>query len=359
MFDSGIGGLTVLSEVRSEEAINYMMEQMIQVDDKRRKQLNYIGITEADLLFLSQHKEHLEAIVDSVVDQLYENIYAQPELANIINENSTIERLKKTQRWYYLSMVEGRIDMDFIDKRIYIGKLHSRIGLPTDWYLGTYMLYLDISVQNFKRILPERWMEIILALSKMFNFDSQLILEAYEIDEKQKIQDLYDERQGTIEKVSKAVQDLAAMVVELSGSSQSVTDSAIHTAEIQEQAHSKVELLHSKIGEINSVGTLLQEISDQTHLLGLNAAVEAAHAAEYGRGFSIVADEIRKLAANSKESLKTIKSKLNEISSVLHEVMQDSVQTSSLAREQAVSSQELTSFVNMIESITNELENIK
>jgi len=332
---------------------------MIHLDEKRMKQLKYIGLTNQDLDFLSQQREHFESITEIVVDQLYENVYAQPELAKIIDSNSTIERLKQTQRWYFMTMVDGRIDTEFVERRLYIGKLHSRIGLTTDWYLGTYMLYLDIAVQSLQIIVPDKWMQIVLSLSKMFNFDSQLVLEAYEHDEKQKIQALYEERQETVSKVNRAVQELAAMLVELSGSSQSVADSAIHTAELQEKAHEKVGKLHSKISEINNVGSILQEVSEQTHLLGLNAAIEAAHAGDHGRGFGVVADEIRKLAAHSKDSLNIIKSTLQEISAVLSEVMHDTQKTSVLARNQAASSEELTSFVNMIETVTNELENIQ
>ena len=332
---------------------------MIQVTEARSKQLKYTGLTEKDLNYLSEQKEYFTAITDVVVDRLYDHINEQPELVAIIQDNSTLERLKKTQRWYFMTMVEGKIDMEFIEKRLYIGKLHSRIGLTTDWYLGTYMTYLDMAVQCLKEIAPDEWMNITLSLSKMFNFDSQLVLEAYEYDEKKKIQIMSDERQGTLTKINKVVQELASMMVELSGSSQSIAITATNTADLQDQAHNKVDLLHTKIGEISVVGTLLQQVSDQTHLLGLNAAIEAAHAEEFGRGFGIVADEIRKLARHSKESVEEIKIKLNEISIVLQEVMQDSVRTNQLAREQAASSQELTAFVTMIESVTAELENLE
>lgn len=330
---------------------------MIHVDERRRKQLTYTGITENDLTFLKNQNEHFQAIVEIVVDKLYDQVNLQPELVKIINANSTIERLKQTQRWYFLSMVEGVIDTEFIEKRIHIGKIHSRIGLTTDWYLGTYMLYLDIAVSNFKIVAPDNWMQIILSLSKMFNFDSQLVLEAYEADEKQKIQELSNDRQATIVKVNKAVQELATMIVELSESSLSVSNSANLSAEIQDHALNKVEQLQVKIGEIHSVGNLLQEVSDQTHLLGLNAAIEAAHAGDHGKGFGVVANEIRKLAAHSKDSLDLIKGTLEDISTVLNEVMHDTQQTSAQARDQAAVSEELNSFVNMIEAVTLELEN--
>lgn len=332
---------------------------MIQVDEKRRKQLDYIGITEEDLEFLSEQKEHFKAIAEAVVDQLYDRISQNPELIKIIHTYSSIERLKEIQRWYFMTMVAGKIDMEYIEKRLAIGNLHSRIGLTTEWYLGTYMLYLDIAVENLQKVAPDRWLKIMLILSKMFNFDSQLVLEAYENDEKSKVHVLYEKREETISKVNKAVQELAAMIVELSEGSQSVSETAMHTAKLQEKTYSQVELLSSKIGEINSIGTLLQEITDQTHLIGLNAAIEAAHAGEYGRGFAIVANEIRKLASNSKESLINIKSKIKEISDVLTEVMKDSEQTSRLAREQAARSQDLASFVHMIEKVTQELEHLE
>ncbi|QHW32387.1 chemotaxis protein [Paenibacillus rhizovicinus] len=332
---------------------------MIQVSEQRKKQLQYIGITEQDLAFLHSKRPLFEQITNQVVDRLYARIIDVPELRAIIDKHSSLDRLKETQRWYFMSLTDGTIDESFIERRIVIGNIHSRIGLTTEWYLGTYMLYLETAVEQFRQIAPDSWMTIILALSKMFNFDSQLVLEAYEKDEKDKIQALSDEKQTALTTISRIVQELSAMIVELGSSSQSVADSANHTADIQDQANAKVRELQAKIGEIDSIGSLLQEISDQSQLLGINAAIEAAHAADHGRGFGVVANEIRKLAAHSKESLVTVREKLQEITGVIGEVMQDAERTSTLARDQAASSQELTSFVQMIETITQELEHIR
>ncbi|MNI04558.1 Heme-based aerotactic transducer HemAT [compost metagenome] len=332
---------------------------MIQVTAARQKILDYIGLTNDDLKLLKNKEAEFQQVVDTLVDQLYADIRKQPELLAIIQAHSTIERLKETQRWYFLSMAEGKIDMEFIDKRLFIGKIHSKIGLTTNWYLGTYLKYLDLSTQHFKRVLPNDWYEVVHALTKMFNLDSQLVLEAYEYDEKAKIQHLVDEQNDILTTVSKAVQSLASMMVDLNSSSQIVADTAISTAESQEQSTQRIEELNDEINEIGDMGLVMKHISDQTHLLGLNAAIEAARSGEHGRGFQVVANEVRKLAANSKTALDKIQDTLESISQKLTEVRKESDQTSQYAQAQAASAEELTAFVHMIEQVTAALRQLK
>jgi methyl-accepting chemotaxis protein len=72
--------------------------------------------------------------------------------------------------------------------------------------------------------------------------------------------------------------------------------------------------LSSDINKINEITNFINSISEQTNLLALNAAIEAARAGEAGRGFSVVADEIRKLAEQSKTSSETINSLIRGVS---------------------------------------------
>ncbi|MCR8644804.1 methyl-accepting chemotaxis protein [Paenibacillus sp. N1-5-1-14] len=131
------------------------------------------------------------------------------------------------------------------------------------------------------------------------------------------------------------------------------------TAESQDKANNLVTSLNDEVGHIHEMGDLMREISDQTHLLGLNAAIEAARAGVDGRGFEVVANEIRKLAKHSKKALSEIQDKLEMITSLLAQVQVESEGTANNARNQAAHSEELASFVSMIERVTFDLENLK
>lgn len=135
-------------------------------------------------------------------------------------------------------------------------------------------------------------------------------------------------KQEVIDKVAASIDEISATVEEISASAQEIAG----TSQSMEAYAQKVE---TQLENINEILALISGIVEHTNLLGLNAAIEAAHAGEHGRGFSIVAKEVRKLSKDSAESLKNIEGVLNSIKAVTLNITDGIRQNASSTGEQA------------------------
>ncbi|WP_278343223.1 protoglobin domain-containing protein [Parageobacillus thermoglucosidasius] len=162
------------------------MERIQVTDKKRLQQLRFTGVTEERLQYVYEYRNILLTLVDSIVNELYEEIWGIDSLREFIQRHSTLEKLKTTQKRYLQQCLEATIDDHYIQTRYHIGRAHSEIGLDLAWYLATYTKYIDIIYKHISQVLPEQATHILLVIQAIFSFDMQLTLEAYKAAEIEK-----------------------------------------------------------------------------------------------------------------------------------------------------------------------------
>ena len=122
---------------------------------------------------------------------------------------------------------------------------------------------------------------------------------------------------------------------------QGVVSSIDNGSEHQQELVQKVASLTDQAKNIKDVLGIISDIADQTNLLALNAAIEAARAGEHGRGFAVVADEVRKLAERTQKSLGEIGANINLITQNIGEISEETATTADNMHTISSSAQEL------------------
>lgn len=144
---------------------------------------------------------------------------------------------------------------------------------------------------------------------------------------------------------------IAAAIEELAASA-----SQIHENELGLNTH--IKQITDLSEEINEVSSFIKDIADETKMLGLNAAIEAARAGEYGKGFGVVAEEIRKLSEQSKSTVPKIKKLTDNIKIKVDEVRGMSESSLASSQDQASGTEEITASIEEITATSEELNRI-
>lgn len=111
-----------------------------------------INLTEQDLKYLVVLKPYIEKDIYEIVNQFYDALYVEDYLIKIINENSSMDRLKITLRKHLIELFEGKIDRSYLEKRKRIAQVHVRIGLKTKWYIAAFQNLLVTFIDIIEKI---------------------------------------------------------------------------------------------------------------------------------------------------------------------------------------------------------------
>ena len=177
---------------------------------------------------------------------------------------------------------------------------------------------------------------------------TQEIIGTFNVCRPKKIElDVVNMSQGlevNIENISAAIQNLAAAASVIHSNEQNLNDNIL-------------EILKLSV-EIEKISEMIKSIANQSNILGLNASIEAARSGEHGRGFSVVANEIRNLAEQSKNTVSLIRNLTENIKLKVEDSNKKSQDSMSFSQEQASATEEITATVEEIQTTASKLSDL-
>ncbi|MBK8190718.1 MAG: GAF domain-containing protein [Vampirovibrionales bacterium] len=215
-----------------------------------------------------------------------------------------------------------------------------------------------------KTITPtEERLNVLRNISQLI---SQKIQQQLGIEEKlgaeQRLKEQARQVAGDSSAVNASMQSIASATEEMSASISEIAKNAGTAAQISgkavtviEQSKGTIETLQRSVTEITKVLDLIQDIASQTNLLALNASIEAANAGDAGRGFTVVANEVKVLANQSAESVGAIRRQILEIQNNTTQTVSLNAQVCQIIDQINMTNSTIASAVEEQSSVTNDI----
>lgn len=313
------------------------------------------GFQPADTASLRELKQDLTDSQEAIIEAFHQHVLDFPDFREMIDrtckrENWSLKEfvahLNDVQFRHWRRFFDGTPDETFMMTARQIGTVHEKCLLTNDLHVASSAIILEkfvaVAIDHFSEA-PGQTGDLkraLAAIIRMFFIDLSMAISAYD---KAAAETMYMQMSEPLldafeKEVTQDLKSMAGAAVELNETIKSFSDLNKTNIQYCQDTVSSIENLATRLDELGQITRhiegfvkVITDVSRKTKLLALNAAIEAGRSGEHGRGFNVVANEVKALAREAEEAAQKVAVQAAEIRSVIAEA-----QTSASGSEKLV-----------------------